>query len=379
MLGEVAWDHLFEPKLFESSVAKERALMQRQILYDAWKYLKAKDPLEVARLRRQLEEGDPRRKALARESQKVRNLRSRVQKSRRRELLESGRPAKSIESDSDSESGYESGDSSQMPPPPPPRPAFRRPAPRRPGGGSPDVLDGTMMSGVRGASIASSGGADDDELEEGSRRGAGGGEASGGGSAGAGSQRPSASAPAPRGTKRKLPTQSESQQNSGPRIYQQGGRVFVTETPPVTQQHTVDGEERAVDGEERSVGGEERAVGDEERAVHDEGRAGHDGEHAVDDQEDRAVHDEDDNLLNEEGFNGGRDQRSAMAEAQRDSRATSQRRNMRDRINGGLGDEEALRAAIRASQPPDEARNEANAHDMRARSAAPRDSIDLSD
>lgn len=145
--GQVAWDHLFDPKWFESSNKKERIAMQKNILYDAWRYMKATEPEDIILIEAQLTDGDPRHKALARESMAARKLRTRSAKYRRQSRAARGLPAKSIETDSDSESGYESDD---MPPP-------RRPGPLGPHGGSRGTPNDFLMSGARGNSVNASG------------------------------------------------------------------------------------------------------------------------------------------------------------------------------------------------------------------------------
>jgi hypothetical protein len=137
MLGQVAWDPLFDPKSFESSKEKERTEMQKRFIYDAWRYLTANDDDDVIIIEDQLTSGDPRHRALAQECKAARKQRSRNAQYRRRKRVERGLPARSIEVESDSESGYES---EEMPPPP-------RPGSHRPNGGFERTPSALFMSG----------------------------------------------------------------------------------------------------------------------------------------------------------------------------------------------------------------------------------------
>lgn len=47
MLGEVAWEPLFDPSNFETGNRKEKLELQKKFLYDAWRYLTADDPDDI--------------------------------------------------------------------------------------------------------------------------------------------------------------------------------------------------------------------------------------------------------------------------------------------------------------------------------------------
>ena len=143
MLGEVAWEPLFDPSNFEAGNRKEKLELQKKFLYDAWRYLTADDPDDIIIIEDQLLSGDSRHRALAQECKSARKIRSRNAQYRRRKRDERGLPAKSIEVDSDSESGYESD---EMPPPP-------RPGSNRPSGGYERTPSEPLMSGGRGNSV----------------------------------------------------------------------------------------------------------------------------------------------------------------------------------------------------------------------------------
>ncbi|KAM0713856.1 hypothetical protein Q7P37_010818 [Cladosporium fusiforme] len=129
MLGQVAFLPLFMEEHFESKVQKERSLMQRRLLYDAWRYLTAKEPMDVEEIRAQLEDdgSSARQRALLGQMDKCRKRKSRNAVQQRRRRMAKGLPAKTIEnmSDSDSDDGYETDEGTPMAPPPLPRPALR--------------------------------------------------------------------------------------------------------------------------------------------------------------------------------------------------------------------------------------------------------------
>jgi hypothetical protein len=143
MLGQVAWEPLFDLNSFESSNAKEKKEMQKKFLYNAWRYLTANDADDIIIIEDQLTSGDPRHRALAQECKAARKQRSRNAQYRRCKRVERGLPARSIEVDSESESGYES---EEMPPPP-------RPGSHRPNGGFERTPSALFMSGGRENSI----------------------------------------------------------------------------------------------------------------------------------------------------------------------------------------------------------------------------------
>jgi len=147
MFGEVAWEPLLNHEYFGSSAKAERCMLQRKILYDAWRYLVARDPVDIAIIREQLE-GSHRQRRLLKELDKARkartnSIRQRDQRrARRAQLLDPNVPAESIEnSDDDSGLGSDTDDDGihndnedarRMPPPshtvrrrgPAARPAF---------------------------------------------------------------------------------------------------------------------------------------------------------------------------------------------------------------------------------------------------------------
>lgn len=55
MFGEVAWEPLLNHAYFGSSAIAEKRLLQKKILYDAWRYLAAQNPADVADIREQLQ------------------------------------------------------------------------------------------------------------------------------------------------------------------------------------------------------------------------------------------------------------------------------------------------------------------------------------
>lgn len=119
MFGEVAWEPLLNHEYFGSSAKAERCLLQRKILYDAWRYLVAKDPADIATIRAQLQ-GSHRQRKLLKELDKARKARSNgikqrdQRRARKLQRLDQGLPAESIEkSDDDSGLGSDSDDDSE--------------------------------------------------------------------------------------------------------------------------------------------------------------------------------------------------------------------------------------------------------------------------
>lgn len=182
--GVTAWGPLFNPAYIPSSSARERDLLQRKILYDAWRYLVAKTPSQIAVIREQLQ-GSRRQKRLLMELDKARKARSnsikqRDRKKARKLQLDPNVSAESIEksddddddsglgsdTDNDGEDDDSDGDADRRRMPPP-RPA----TPHRPSGShrSSVARSEPMMSGVRGDSIDAENGAED--LDVGRRAG----------------------------------------------------------------------------------------------------------------------------------------------------------------------------------------------------------------
>jgi hypothetical protein len=92
MLGQVAWEPLFDLNSFESSNAKEKKEMQKKFLYNAWRYLTANDADDIIIIEDQLTSGDPRHRALAQECKAARKQRSRNAQYRRCKRVERGLP-----------------------------------------------------------------------------------------------------------------------------------------------------------------------------------------------------------------------------------------------------------------------------------------------
>jgi hypothetical protein len=135
MPGQVAWESLLGIEHTESVVKKERERLQKMLLWDAWRYTVAEDPMDIEIIKMQLQETTKQR-ALLMELDLVRKTKSnnikrnRQRRERRRQrMLELGLPAESVEEDDDEEdsglgSGGEGGEDNEegsMPPPPPPR------------------------------------------------------------------------------------------------------------------------------------------------------------------------------------------------------------------------------------------------------------------
>ncbi|GAB7327292.1 hypothetical protein MBLNU13_g11175t1 [Cladosporium sp. NU13] len=133
LFGEVAWEPLLNHAYFGSSVIAERKHLQRKILWDAWRYLVAQDPADVAEIGAQLQ-GSHRQRTLLKELDKARktrtnSIRQREQRrARRAQLLDPNVPAPSIEmadddsglgsdTEDDDEEDIENEDGRRMPPP----------------------------------------------------------------------------------------------------------------------------------------------------------------------------------------------------------------------------------------------------------------------
>jgi hypothetical protein len=177
MFGEVAWEPLLNHEYFGSSAKPERLMLQRKILWDAWRYLVAQDPAVIAIIREQLQ-GSHRQRTLLRELDKARKARTNAirQKEQRRarkaQRLDPDAPAASIEvSDddsglgSDTEDDYEEDidneDGRRMPPPSRaanrrPSGARRGPVARSPARSSPMMSGGLGHFGSAGRNTASS-------------------------------------------------------------------------------------------------------------------------------------------------------------------------------------------------------------------------------
>jgi hypothetical protein len=140
MFGEVAWEPLLSHNYTKSGAKAERLQLQRKILWDAWRYLVAKEPTEIAVIRAQLQ-GSRKGTVLLAQLDQARKARSisieqtrKRREKRRRTNIEQGLPAESMERcDDDEDSGLGSdgqteGDSQEgRMPPPPPSPRFCRP------------------------------------------------------------------------------------------------------------------------------------------------------------------------------------------------------------------------------------------------------------
>jgi hypothetical protein len=116
MIGEVAWEPLLNPLFLRSSATNDRRLLQKKLLYDAWRYLVAQNPADIAVIREQLQ-GSHRQRVLLKELDKARKARTNIirQKERRRarraQRLDPDAPAASIEvSDDDSGLGSDTED-----------------------------------------------------------------------------------------------------------------------------------------------------------------------------------------------------------------------------------------------------------------------------
>lgn len=140
MIGEVAWEPLLSDVHIKSGVKKERLHRQREILYDAWRYMVATEPFDIATIKAQLQASrkgtvllmqlDQARKARCSRTRQTRQRREK----RRQKMIEQGLPAESVERDDDEEDsglgsdgeGEESDQEARMPPPPALR--FRMPS-----------------------------------------------------------------------------------------------------------------------------------------------------------------------------------------------------------------------------------------------------------
>lgn len=161
MFGEVAWEPLLNHAYFGSTAIAERRSLQKKILWDAWRYLVAQTPADVAIIRAQLQ-STHRQRTLLKELDKARkartnSIRQREQrKARRAQRLDPNAPALSIEmSDDDSGLGSDTeddeqdidGDDGGRRMPPPGHVANRQPLGARRG---PVARPSLMMSGALG-------------------------------------------------------------------------------------------------------------------------------------------------------------------------------------------------------------------------------------
>jgi hypothetical protein len=304
MPGQTAWDASFNPEYIASSTKAEKLLLQRILLWDAWRYLTATEPAQIAAIKEQLQ-GSHRQTMLLKELDKARKARSTLikqknqRKAKRARLSDPKIPAKSIEisDDDDEDSGFDddddeddddddSEDRRRMPPP-------NHTAPRRPSGLHRTPFT-ALMSGARGNSIDGEGVRNDLEIRGKT------------GSTALPSGRNSSSAAA-KSVKRKQPFDQEQQRNSrahmeGP----EGRRLFMT--PPASDRRP---------------------------------------------QSERDVEDDDplDALIGQDA-NGGLDEEAAINEAMRLSQAPEGGNVWGE--NGGLDPDEAMRAAMRNSTAPED-------------------------
>jgi hypothetical protein len=147
MFGEVAWEPLLSHDYVKSGAKAERLQLQRKLLYDAWRYLVAKEPRDIVIIKEQLQ-GSRKGTVLLEQLDQARKTRSssieqtRKRREKRRQMkLERGLPAESVEKyddeedsgiGSDVDAGGEDNREGRMPPPPPP-PRFRVPNSRHGG------------------------------------------------------------------------------------------------------------------------------------------------------------------------------------------------------------------------------------------------------
>jgi hypothetical protein len=319
MPGQTAWDASFNPEYIASSTKAEKLLLQRILLWDAWRYLTVTEPAQIAAIKKQLQ-GSHRQTMLLKELDKARKARTNLikqrtqRKAKRARLSDSNIPAKSIEisdddddddddddedsgfDDDDEDSGfdddddeddeYDSEDRRRMPPP-------NHTAPRRPSGLHRTPFT-ALMSGARGDSIDEEGGANDLEIRGRT------------GSTALPSGRNSSSAAA-KSVKRKQPFGQEQQRSSWARMEGSGGRSLFM-TPPASGRRP---------------------------------------------QSERDVEDDDppDTLIGQDA-NGGLDEEAAINEAMCRSEAPEGRDVWGE--NGGLDLDEAMRAAMRNSTAPED-------------------------
>lgn len=302
MFGEVAWEPLLNYQYFPSTSVVERRRLQSKILYDAWRYLVAKNPRQIAAIKEQLQ-GSHRQRRLLKELDKARKARTNGLKQREKRKAKGLRsknpdqPARSIEkpNDADDDSGLGSdtddidddddngddsddegngndngGDGWQMPPPSGTKPRARPGLRFQPAAESPISESEIVMSGVRGDSIDAE-------------------------SIAAGSPAPGSLFVAANRNKRKIQPSPGLQRNVRPR--EEGG-LFVT--PPDSTMRP------------RSTF----------------------------------------SMLSSQRFNGGLNFDEAFAAAQRQSLAPDDRRSVHD-ANGGMDPDEACRRAMRESQGPE--------------------------
>lgn len=303
MFGEVAWEPLLNYQYFSSTSVVERRRLQSKILYDAWRYLVAKNPRQIAAIKEQLQ-GSHRQRRLLKELDKARKARTNGLKQREKRKAKGLRsknpdqPARSIEkpNDADDDSGLGSdtddtddddddGDDSdddgngndndedgwQMPPPSGTKPRVRPGLRFQPVAESPISESEIVMSGVRGDSIDAE-------------------------SSAAISSAPRSLFAAASGNKRKSQPSPGSQRNVRPR--EEGKGLFAT--PPASTMRP------------RSTF----------------------------------------SVLSGQQFNGGLSFDEALATAERQSLAPDDRRSIHD-ANGGLDPDEAWRRAMRESQGPE--------------------------
>lgn len=156
MVGGVAFLPLFCRDFFESNVSAERKVMQQRLLWDAWRYLTAKNPQQIEVITAQLNgpESSVRQKVLLSQMEKSRKRKSRDAERRRRRRAANGLPAKTVgdASSSDSDDGY--GSDGGAPMPPPPRPTHKLPVPN---GGNARGLVSSQLNGLRASTEGSEG------------------------------------------------------------------------------------------------------------------------------------------------------------------------------------------------------------------------------
>lgn len=177
LFGVTAWEPLLNPDYFPSKMIAERCFLQRKALYDAWRYLVAKTPAQVAKIKLQLQ-GSHRQTKLLNELDKARKARSNSIKQRERARVKKLRsrdpnaPVESIEksddeeddsglgsdTDEDAEDDDDDDEDRRRMPPPSHVTSRRPPEPRRNSVASSELF----MSGGRGSSIDAE---DDDDAD----------------------------------------------------------------------------------------------------------------------------------------------------------------------------------------------------------------------
>ncbi|TKA70115.1 hypothetical protein B0A55_06978 [Friedmanniomyces simplex] len=158
MKGEVAWLPHFDPARFPSTSGRERDLMQKRFLGDAYAYCVARGPVEEEALVKRLTDDKYRKWAswfeMAQKWKKGdRKQRRQRRKEREETVISAGRPLEEVEMNSDSsgDSGVE--DVHDMPPPP--RPNKRKGNGGRANGHGPSAKRG--RNGSNGAGSSSNG------------------------------------------------------------------------------------------------------------------------------------------------------------------------------------------------------------------------------